>query len=116
VPLAVDSTVFKPGDTAAIHAVLTGQLAVAAEGAAAELADGGDVVGIYEALSGRFMASQGTVTAAGSALRIDRGDLFELMADNMPLLQGIFSGLLHAPPATPRAAETAPAASGATTT
>ena len=115
VPLAVDSTVFKPGDTAAIHAVLTGQLAVAAEGAAAELADGGDVVGIYEALSGRFMTSQGMVTAAGNALRIDRGDLFELMADNMPLLQGIFSGLLHSPPATPRAAEPAPAASGATT-
>ena len=35
------------------------------------------------------------MTAAGNALRIDRGDLFELMADNMPLLQGIFSGLLH---------------------
>ena len=45
VPLAVDSTMFKPGDTAAIHAVLTGQVAVAAEGAAADLADGGDVVG-----------------------------------------------------------------------
>ena len=72
---------------------------------ATDVADGGDVVGIYEALSGRFMASQGTVTAAGSALRIDRGELFELMADNIPLLQGIFSGLLHATPAAPPAAE-----------
>jgi ATP:ADP antiporter, AAA family len=110
VPLAVDTMMFKPGDTAAIHAVLTGQVAVAAEGAAADLAEGGDVVGIYEALSGRFMTSQGRVTAAGNALRIDRGDLFELMADNMPLLQGIFSGLLHSQPAAPRTAEPAPAA------
>ena len=33
---------------------------------------------------------------AGEVLRIDRAELFELMADNIPLLQGIFSGLLHA--------------------
>ena len=45
------------------------------------------------------MTSTGTVAQAGNALRIDRADLFELMADNMPLLQGIFSGLLHAAPA-----------------
>jgi AAA family ATP:ADP antiporter len=101
VPLEAGAVLFKPGDTPAIHAVLTGQLGVAAEGATGELADGGDVVGIYEALSGRFMTSQGTVTAAGSALRIDRTELFELMADNMPLLQGIFSGLLHSTPAAP---------------
>ena len=60
------------------------------------------MVGLYEALSGRFMTSLGTVTTTGNALRIDRGELFELMADNIPLLQGIFSGLLHASPAAPR--------------
>ena len=91
--------------------MLTGQVGVAAEGAAGDLAEGGDVVGMYEALSGRFMASKGTVAAAGSALRIDRGDLFELMADNIPLLQGIFSGLLHAGPGAPeKAAAPAPVA------
>ncbi len=105
VPLTPGSALFKPGDGAAIHAVLTGRLTVAAGDTATDTADGGDVVGIYEALSGRFMASQGTVTAAGSALRIDRGELFELMADNIPLLQGIFSGLLHATPTAPPAAE-----------
>ena len=107
VPLTTGATLFKPGDSAAIHAILTGQLTVAADGAAGDVAEGGDVVGIYEALSGRFMTSQGTVATAGSALRIDRGDLFELMADNIPLLQGIFSGLLHAGPAALPAAEAA---------
>jgi AAA family ATP:ADP antiporter len=112
VPLAAGSTLFKPGDGAAIHAVLTGQVTIAAEGSAPDVAEGGDVVGMYEALSGRFMTSQGTIAAAGSALRIDRNDLFELMADNIPLLQGIFSGLLHASAATPRPAAD-PAAAGA---
>ena len=48
---------------------------------------------MYEALSGRYMTSTGTIAEPGAALRIDRTELFELMADNMPLLQGIFSGL-----------------------
>ena len=107
VPLAPGTSLFKPGDDAAIHALLTGRVEVIADGAAPELADSGDVVGIYEALSGRFMTSQGNVTTAGNALRIDPGELFELMADNIPLLQGLFSGLLHAsstPPREPAAA------------
>jgi hypothetical protein len=64
---------------------------------------------MYEALSGRYMSAEGTVVAEGNALRIDRAELFELMADNMPLLQGIFSGLLRTgvPPASaPHAAHT----------
>ncbi|MCC6990049.1 MAG: HEAT repeat domain-containing protein, partial [Acidobacteria bacterium] len=96
VPLAAGSELFKPGDVAAIHAVLTGQVSVSSAGAEkADQAEGGDVVGIYEALSGRYMTSTGTIVAAGTALRIDRAELFELMADHMPLLQGIFSGLVH---------------------
>ena len=101
------TSLFKPGDDAAIHAVLTGQVEVIADGAAPEVADSGDVVGIYEALSGRFMTSQGKVVTAGNTLRIDPGELFELMADNIPLLQGLFSGLLHASSTPPREAAAA---------
>jgi len=96
VPLVPGAALFKPGDVAAIHAVLSGQVSVsAAEGTTPDHADSGDVVGMYEALSGRYMAATGTIAQAGTALRIDRTELFELMADNMPLLQGIFSGLVH---------------------
>jgi CRP-like cAMP-binding protein len=108
VPLTAGATLFKAGDGAAIYAVLTGRVTLSSDDGQTDVADGGDVVGMYEALSGRFMASQGTVAVDGSALRIDRGELFELMADHIPLLQGIFSGLLHATPATPRKADTAP--------
>ena len=96
IPLEARASLFKAGDTAAIHAVLTGRVEVSSDNAPGDRAEGGDVVGMYEALSGRYMTSAGTVAEAGSALRIDRVELFELMADNIPLLQGIFSGLLHA--------------------
>jgi hypothetical protein len=108
VPLTAGTTLFKAGDGAAIYAVLTGRVTLSSDDGQTDVADSGDVVGMYEALGGRFMASQGTVAVDGSALRIDRGELFELMADHIPLLQGIFSGLLHATPATPRKADTAP--------
>jgi len=96
VPLAAGDTLFKAGDGAAIHAVVTGSVTIAGEGGDGDRAESGDVVGMYEALGGRYMTSAGTVTMAGEALRIDRADLFELVADNIPLLQGIFSGVLHA--------------------
>ena len=97
VPLAPGAALFKAGDVAAIYAVLTGEVAVtAADGTAIDTAHSGDVVGMYEALSGRYMTATGASAAPGTVLRIDRTELFELMADNIPLLQGIFSGLVHA--------------------
>ena len=96
VPLATGALLFKAGDSAAIHAVVTGAIAMVGADGERDTAESGDVVGMYEALGGSYMTSAGTVTAGGEMLRIDRTDLFELMADNIPLLQGIFSGLLHA--------------------
>ncbi len=96
VPLPAGGTLFKAGDGAAIHAIVTGQLAVKTEGGDDMAADSGDVVGMYETLGGRTMTATAVVTSAGNALKIDRSDLFELMADNLALLQGIFSGLSRA--------------------
>ncbi len=95
-PLTAGDTLFKAGDGAAIHAVVTGAISIAGDAGDGDIAESGDVVGMYEALGGRYMTSAGRVTVAGEVLRIDRAELFELMADNIPLLQGIFSGLLHA--------------------
>jgi ATP:ADP antiporter, AAA family len=94
-PLVAGDTIFEAGDGAAILAIITGTVDVASE-QTTDTANAGDVVGLYETLSGRFMTSQGRVGEAGTALRIDRAELFELLADHIPLLQGIFSGLLHA--------------------
>ena len=39
------------------------------------------------------------VTTDGQALRFIRSDVFDLLADDIDLLQGIFSGLLKVPKA-----------------
>jgi CRP-like cAMP-binding protein len=75
--------------------VLSGTVRVAADGRDDDTAGSGDILGMYETLGGRPMRSTGTVVEAGTAMRIDRSELFELLADDVPLLQGIFSGLLQ---------------------
>jgi CRP-like cAMP-binding protein len=114
VTLGPGDILFKAGDAAAIHAVVAGAVEVEGE-RTKDTAHAGDVVGMYEALGGRDMTSQGRVSEAGTALLIDRAPLFELLADHMPLLQGIFSGLLHAARrATGRTASSRLAAAAAT--
>lgn len=97
VPFAPGDVLVTPGEPAAIYAVVAGRLELAAGTAGtAESATPGDVIGMHEALSGRDATVAARGSEPGAALRIDRRDLFALLADDTPLLQGIFSGLLHA--------------------
>ena len=95
VPLEAGDALFTPGAPAGIVAVLAGRVDVQGEGGAADAAEAGDMIGQYETLAGRPMTVAARVATGGTAIRIDRGELFELLADDIPLLQGIFSGLLH---------------------
>ena len=63
--------------------------------AAPDTAGPGDAVGIYETLGGVAFPVRTEVTQEGQGLRFMRSDLFDLLADNIDLLQGIFSGLLR---------------------
>jgi CRP-like cAMP-binding protein len=82
------------GGDAAILIVLSGSLDVEGNGQSGT-ATSGDVIGLYETLAGaRFDASVKGKTEA-TVLRIDRIALFELLADNTDLLQGVFSILLR---------------------
>lgn len=95
VPLNAGDTLFTPGAPAAIVAVLAGRVELHGDAGPLDSAHPGDVLGEYETLAGRPMTTTARVTAAGTAMRLDRGELFELLADDIPLLQGIFSGLLR---------------------
>jgi CRP-like cAMP-binding protein len=75
--------------------VLRGELAVETPGEASLTAGPGDTVGIYEALAGVPAGAKVTVVKGGTLLRVDRRDLFDLLADNIDLLQGLFSALLQ---------------------
>jgi CRP-like cAMP-binding protein len=97
IPLKAGTELFATGSEPAIFAVLDGTVQVEIEGREPDTAHSGDVIGMYETLSGQRLPGRAVVTSDGSALRFDRGDLFDLLADHIELLQGLFSGLLHAP-------------------
>ena len=75
--------------------VLSGSLRVETGDGQPGIATAGDVIGMYETLGGSPVNATVTVTAAGMALRLDRDELFELLADHTDLLQGIFSALMR---------------------
>jgi len=79
--------------------VLSGVVKVDREGVSSENAEAGDTIGIYETLGGMRFPVKVEVTTTGQALRFTRSEVFDLLADDTDLLQGIFSGLLRAPKA-----------------
>ena len=56
----------------------------------------GSTIGVSETLAGVSLGRRATVTADGQALRLDFTELFDVLADHIDLLQGLFSGLLQA--------------------
>ena len=65
----------------------------------------GSTIGVSETLAGVSLGRRATVTADGQALRLDHDELFDVLADHIDLLQGLFSGLLQANQAEPGLAE-----------
>jgi ATP/ADP translocase/CRP-like cAMP-binding protein len=102
VVLAPGKEVIQRGGAAAILIVLSGSLKVELPDSVAT-ADTGDVIGMYETLAGLTIEATVTAITASHILRLERDDLFELLADHTDLLQGVFSILLRAAGSTPPA-------------
>jgi CRP-like cAMP-binding protein len=79
-----------------IVVVLSGEVRVERPGSPDEVAKAGDMIGLAETLGGLPSAIRAEVVTEGRGLRFTRSDLFDVLADNIDLLQGIFSGLLRA--------------------
>lgn len=79
--------------------VLSGGLALTTPGRPEPVAQAGpgDAVGVYETLAGLESVEQLqlTVTAPGSALQIDRDELFDLLGHRPDLLQQMFAGIFE---------------------
>ena len=82
------------GGEASILLVVSGVLQVDADGPPMT-AGVGDMIGLFETLAGTRCSATVTAVDHATALRIDRGALFELLADHTSLLQGVFSMLLR---------------------
>jgi ATP/ADP translocase/HEAT repeat protein/CRP-like cAMP-binding protein len=101
VPLLPGTALVRESDDLAIYVVVRGALSVEAPGAATVAVRPGGAVGIYETLADVRAEAMVMVSDAGTALRIDGRDLFDLLADHVDLLQGMFSALLRSEGAEP---------------
>ena len=62
-----------------------------------DTAEPGDVIGVHETLAGTRLGATVTATDDVTVLKVERGELFELLADHTALLQGLFSKLVRQP-------------------
>jgi CRP-like cAMP-binding protein len=88
------------GPEPSVIVVLNGEVRITREGAEPETAGAGDVIGLYQTLAGMPFPVRAEVVTAGHALRFMRSDVLDLLADDIGLLRGIFSGLLRVPETT----------------
>jgi len=89
-----DEILFSEGHPSSIVLVLSGSVVLESPaGGESVNASAGDCLGAEETLAGSDWSWRGRATSPGTALRIDREALFELLADHMDLLQGIFGAI-----------------------
>jgi len=87
---------FPPSAPVALRVIMSGEVALADAAAGGEvLARAGDVVGALCMLSGRPLNYSAAVVRGGLALRIDREDLFDLVAERPALLRQLFEGIFR---------------------
>jgi hypothetical protein len=92
VSLAFGAEALKADAEPAMLFVLAGTLRVDGD-----TAGPGDVIGVHETLAGSRLDGTVTVIEPATVLKVDRGELFELLADHTDLLQGVFSQLVRQP-------------------
>jgi AAA family ATP:ADP antiporter len=95
VPLQVGTDTGSPTAEPALLVLLSGAMAIEREGAAPVAVRPGDIVGAYGTLTGGRDGVRARATETGAALRLDRRALFDLLADHVELLQGMFAAVLH---------------------
>jgi CRP-like cAMP-binding protein len=94
VSFAANEVFFSEGHPASIVLLLSGTLALEApRGGGSAEATAGDCLGADETLAASDWSCRATASSPGKALRIDREALFELLGDNIDLLQGIFGAI-----------------------
>jgi AAA family ATP:ADP antiporter len=95
-PIAPGRLLLDASDEPAILHVVSGELLLEEDGAEPVVAGVGSTVGMTETLAGEPFNRRVTGRSEGVVLRLDRTALFEVAADHVGLLQGLFSALLQA--------------------
>jgi len=99
VPLEPGADLFAPGEPAAVHTIVSGRLELQRDGGATVVARAGDTIGVVETLAGGVIDLRAQAAEAGSALRIDRDALFNLLSDRVDVLRDVFAAIHEQPTA-----------------
>jgi CRP-like cAMP-binding protein len=94
VALKMGTVLFDAGTAPSIFLILQGEVLLECAGRDAMAAPAGATIGVADTLAGVNSGWRATVMREGRALRIDRDDLFVLLADHIDLMQGLFSGAI----------------------
>jgi CRP-like cAMP-binding protein len=96
VPMAAGAALFRAGDLPALYVVMSGEVTLEDPGGAPVIVRAGTTLGVAETLAGLSPRASATITKAGRALRLDREPLFDVLGDDVELMQGLFGGVLRA--------------------
>jgi ATP:ADP antiporter, AAA family len=94
VPLTAGAVLFDVGTPPAVYQIIQGEVLLEHPGAEPLRAPAGATVGVADTLAGTASGWRATVTTDGHALRLDRDELFSVLADHVDLMQGLFCGVI----------------------
>jgi AAA family ATP:ADP antiporter len=97
VTLTSGAVVFDIDAPPATYQILEGEVRLESPDQAPILASAGAMFGVADTLAGTPSGWKAVVTAQGRALRLDRDDLFGVMADHVDLMQNLFTEALRLP-------------------
>ena len=94
VPLKSGTVLFDVGTPPAVYQIVKGEVSLEHPDADPAIAPTGATIGAADTLAGTTAGWRATVTRDGTALRLDREELFSILADDVDLMQRLFSGVL----------------------
>jgi AAA family ATP:ADP antiporter len=94
VPLKAGAVLFDVGTPPAVYQIVQGEVVLEFPGTNMAVAPAGATIGVADTLAGTTSGWRATVTKDGRALRLEREELFSVLADHVDLMQGLFAGVL----------------------
>jgi CRP-like cAMP-binding protein len=96
ITLTSGATLFAESAPPALWLILSGEVALTSPASAVPIQSrAGDIIGVLEMLSGQPLGLAGRVVESGTALRIGRDDLFDVLGERPELLRQIFGAMFR---------------------
>lgn len=95
IPLRAGTQLFTADDMPAVYLVIQGEVILESPASVPLLVPEGSTLGLAETLAGVGAGWTARVTRDGRALRLDREPLFNVLGDQVDLMQSLFAGVLR---------------------